>query len=200
MSLPNVTTAIMAGGKSSRMGTDKSFVPILGKPMIEHVLERVDGLGKERIIITNRPQEYSHLGLKTFSDVYKDRGPLGGLHAALHFASNPFVLVIACDMPWLNRELLEHMLSLRKTADIIVPRWTRHPEPLHAIYANACLAPIEESLNANNLKVVAFYGRMKVCFLGRDEIAKFDPNGRSFSNVNTPEDLLTFGQSGQFSP
>ena len=179
------------------MGTDKSFVPILGKPMIEHVLEQVEGLGKERIIITNRPKEYSHLRLPTFGDFYKNRGPLGGLHAALHYASYPFVLVVACDMPWLNRTLLEYMISLRKTADIIVPRWNKHPEPLHAVYGGACQAPIEENLNANNLKVVAFYGRLEVRFLDRDQIAKFDPDGLSFSNVNTPEDLTSLGRSEQ---
>jgi molybdenum cofactor guanylyltransferase len=188
-----VTVVIMAGGKSSRMGVDKSFVPILGKPMIEHVLERVSGLGEEQILITNMPEEYTYLGLPMFGDVYPDCGPLGGLHTALFHAGQPYILVVACDMPWLNPPLLAHMIDLRRTADVIVPRWGRFPEPLHAVYSKACLAPIEENLQAGRLKIVAFYGRVTVRYLEREAIAGFDAAGQSFSNVNTPEDLAAIG-------
>jgi molybdopterin-guanine dinucleotide biosynthesis protein A len=184
-----VTVVIMAGGKSSRMGVDKSFVPLLGKPMIEHVLARVDRLGDELILITNKPDDYAYLQLPMFGDIYLDRGPLGGLHAALYHAGRPYILVIACDMPWLKRPLLSHMISLRQTADIIVPRWDKFPEPLHAVYSKACLTPIEDNLRAGRLKVVAFYGRLQVRYLERETIARFDPEGKSFSNVNTLEDL-----------
>jgi molybdenum cofactor guanylyltransferase len=188
-----VTVVVMAGGKSSRMGVDKSFVPILGKPMIEHVLERVRGLGDEQILITNKPEEYAYLGLPMYGDIYADRGPLGGLHTALFHAGQPYILVVACDMPWLNRPLLIHMLELRQTADIIVPRWDRFPEPLHAVYSKACLAPIEENLQADRLKIVTFYGRVTVCYLERETIARFDAQGQSFANVNTPDDVAAIG-------
>jgi molybdopterin-guanine dinucleotide biosynthesis protein A len=188
-----ITTVIMAGGKSSRMGLDKSFVPLLGQPMIEHVLAQVQGLGDELILITNKPDDYAYLQLPTFGDIYPDKGPLGGLHAALRRARQPYILVVACDMPWLNRPLLEHMASLRHTADAIVPRWRQFPEPLHAIYSQACLAPIEENLKRDQLKIVRFYGRVRVRYLEQAEIARFDPAGRSFQNVNTPEDLAAAG-------
>lgn len=187
--LQEYTTAIMAGGKSSRMGTDKSFVPLLGKPMIEHVLDRVSGLGDELIIVTNDPGSYRYLGLPIFSDIFEDHGPLGGLHAALAQASHPHVLVVACDMPWLNRPLLEYMTSLRTSADVIVPRWSNFPEPLHAVYDKVCLGPITASLRAQTLKLVAFYGRVRVRYLEREEIVQFDASGRSFANINTPEDV-----------
>lgn len=180
----------MAGGKSSRMGTDKSFVPLLGKPMIEHVLESVSGLGHEQIIITNSPQPYRYLGLPLYADIYEDCGPLGGLHAALANASYQHLLVVACDMPWLNRDLLAHMVALRSTADAIVPRWTKFPEPLHAVYSKACLKPVTDCLLAGRLKLIAFYNQIQVRFLDREVVAKLDPSGRSFANINTPEDLL----------
>lgn len=69
MTTPNLTTVIMAGGKSSRMGTDKSFVPLLGKPMVEHVLDCVSGLGQETILITNKPSQYAYLDLPMFEDI-----------------------------------------------------------------------------------------------------------------------------------
>lgn len=171
------------------MGTDKSFVPFQGRPLIEVVLDRVAGLGDETIIITNKPNEYAYLGWPTFGDIYPDNGPLGGIHTAIYRASNPYTLVVACDMPWLNRDLLAHMIALRESADIIVPRWDKYPEPLHAIYGKACLEPIEHNLEAQQLKITGFYGRVSVNFINRDVIERYDPDGRSFVNVNTPDDL-----------
>jgi molybdopterin-guanine dinucleotide biosynthesis protein A len=179
----------MAGGKSSRMGTDKSFVPFLGKPLIEHVLERVDGLGDDVIIITNSPERYAYLNRPLFGDVYPEHGPLGGLHTALFQADHPHILVVACDMPWLNRPLLNYMLSLRGTADVIAPRWQERPEPLHAIYSKNCLGPVEANLKARQLKLTSFYNRVVVRFLDPDDIGRLDPEGRSLANVNTPGDL-----------
>ena len=179
----------MAGGKSSRMGTDKSFVPVLGKPMIEHVLDSVAGLSQEQILITNKPIDYDYLKLPMFGDIYPDKGPLGGFHSALTHATTPYILVVACDMPWLSRPLLEHMISIRETADIIVPRWHKYPEPLHAIYSKRCLEPITANLEADILKLTAFFGKVTVNFLDQKTIAQFDPTGQSFKNVNTLEDL-----------
>ena len=184
-----LTIAIQAGGKSSRMGTDKSFVPFQGRPMIEVVRERVEGLGDEIILVTNKPDQYAHLGLPMFGDDYPDTGPLGGIYTAVRHARNEHTLVVACDMPWLNRPLLEYMIGLRETADIVVPRWEKFPEPLHAIYSKACLAPMRERLEAGQLKITAFFGRVSLRFVEREEIARFDPEGRSFVNVKTPDDL-----------
>ena len=184
-----LTVAIQSGGKSSRMGTDKAFVLFDGVPMIEVVRAAVAGLGDELILITNKPDDYAHLGLPMFGDLYPDTGPLGGIYTALSAAAHPHVLVVACDMPWLNRPLLEYMVGLRETADVVVPRWDKFPEPLHAVYSKACLEPIREKLEAEMFKITAFYGRVKVRFVERAEIERFDPDGRSFVNVNTPDEL-----------
>jgi molybdopterin-guanine dinucleotide biosynthesis protein A len=179
----------MAGGQSSRMGTDKSFVLFEGRPMIENVLETVAGLGDEILLITNKPDDYAHLNLPMVGDVYPDHGPLGGIFTAVHAAAYPHTLVVACDMPWLNRPLLEYMIGLRQTADIIVPRWEKFPEPLHAIYSKACLDPIEAKLKEKRLKITGFFGQVEVRFVDRAEIEKFDKDGRSFANINSPQDL-----------
>jgi molybdopterin-guanine dinucleotide biosynthesis protein A len=91
----NLTVAIQAGGKSSRMGQDKSFVLFDGRPMIEVVLERVQGLGDEYILISNNPAAYAHLGLRTYSDILPDKGPLGGIFTAVTEAQNPNILIVA---------------------------------------------------------------------------------------------------------
>lgn len=171
------------------MGMDKSFVLFAGRPMIEIVLETVTGLGTETLLITNKPDEYAHLNLPMVSDVYPDHGPLGGIYTAVHAATQPHILVVACDMPWLNRSLLEYMITLQETADVVVPRWDKYPEPLHAIYGKTCLAPIGAKLKAKQLKITGFFGQVAVRFVERNEIEQFDRNGRSFANINSPEDL-----------
>lgn len=183
------SVAIQAGGKSTRMGRDKSFVPFNGRPMIEVVRDHVAGLGDELILITNNPDPYAYLGLPTFGDIYIDSGPLGGIHSALVNASFAHVLMVACDMPWLKRDLLAYLIGLRETADVIVPRWQKFPEPLHAVYGKSCLRPVEKQIKAGNLKITRFYNDVTVRFVEREEIIRLDPQGDSFTNVNRPQDL-----------
>src|SRR5713226_3707890 len=101
--LSDLTVAILAGGRSSRMGTDKSFVRVLGRPLIEDILAQVTGLGTETLIVTNRPDDYAYLRVPLFTDVLPDKGALGGLYSALHSATQRHVLCIACDMPFVVR-------------------------------------------------------------------------------------------------
>lgn len=184
--------AIMAGGQSSRMGTDKSFVPLLGKLMIEHVIGRLADLGQdETLLVTNRPAEYANLDLPMFGDVIPDKGSLGGIYSAIHYSHSPYTLVIACDMPFVNPALLRYMISLREGDhfDVIVPRVDGYPEGLHAIYSKMCLAPIRSRLDANQLKVIGFYDDVRIRYLDEMEYSRFDPKRLSFQNINTPEEL-----------
>ncbi len=187
--MTKLTVAIQAGGKSSRMGRDKAFVLFHGRPLIETIREKVAGLGDELILITNKPAAYAHLGLPMFADVYPDHGSLGGIYTAVYHASHPYTLVVACDMPWLNRDLLQYMISLRQTAAVVIPRWEKHPEPLHAIYNKNCLGPIEEKLKAKRLKIIGFFDQVSVRYVEREEIKRWDVDGRSFANINTPQEL-----------
>jgi molybdopterin-guanine dinucleotide biosynthesis protein A len=92
-------------------------------------------------------------------------------------------------MPWLNPLLLNYLAGLRNSADVIVPRWHNYPEPLHAVYSKTCLAAIEENLQLGQLKTISFYEQVNVRYVEREELAQFDPAGRSFSNINTPGEL-----------
>jgi len=184
-----LTVAIQAGGGSSRMGRDKSFVPYLGRPMIEVVRQQVQDLGDEMLVVTNNPEPYTYLNLPLYPDQYADHGPLAGIFTALTAAAHPHILVVACDMPSLNRDLLRYLVSLKGSADVIVPRWDRFPEPLHAVYGKRCLPAIESDLKSGKLKITGFFANVKVRYVEREEIERFDPQGQSFTNVNTPEDL-----------
>jgi molybdopterin-guanine dinucleotide biosynthesis protein A len=185
-----LTIAIMAGGKSSRMGRDKSFVELLGKPMIEHLIGRIQGLGQETILITNRPVDYAHLGLPMFGDVLPEKGSLGGIYTAIHYSANPYTLVIACDMPFVNPDLLRYMIGLADGSyEVIVPRVEGYPEGLHAIYHKACLEPIRQQIEAGRLKVIGFYEDVRVRYLDEPEYQPFDPQRLSFRNINTPQEV-----------
>ena len=186
------SVAIMAGGQSRRMGTDKAFVLLEGRPLIQHLLERVAGLGqRETFIVTNQPEQYAPLGLPLFPDVLPGKGSLGGIYTALHHSASPYTLVLAVDQPLVVPDLLRHMIGLcaGNAYDVIVPRREGYPQGLHAIYSRACLGPIRARLDADRLKVIGFYSEVRVYALDEPEYAPFDPHGLSWFNVNTPDDL-----------
>lgn len=186
---PEVTAAILAGGKSTRMGTNKAVLQVHGRPMIEQVCAAVASLCRETILVTNTPEEYAHLQLPMFGDQFPEHGSLGGLYTAVQAARWPHVLVVACDMPLLNPALLAYLIAVRHAADAIVPQWDEFPEPLHAIYAKSCASAMRACLQAKRLKITSFFGACAVRLVSRAEIEVFDPTGMSFRNVNTPEEL-----------
>lgn len=186
---PEVTAAILAGGKSTRMGTNKAVLPVHGRQMIELVCAAVAGLCRETILVTNTPAQYTHLQLPMFGDEFPEHGSLGGLYTAVQAARWPHVLVVACDMPLLNPELLAYLIAARHAADAIVPQWDDFPEPLHAVYSKSCASAMLACLQAKRLKITSFFGACTVRIVQRAEIEVFDPAGVSFKNVNTPEEL-----------
>ncbi len=192
------SVAIIAGGKSSRMGTDKSFVQLAGRSLIAHIIERVLPLGQaETFLITNKPKSYAHLGLPMHSDVLPEKGSLGGIYTAIYHSQQSYTLCVACDMPFANSELLRYLVDLRKddSFDVIVPRVESYPEGLHALYSRACLDPIRKRLEADQLKVIGFYADVRVRYVDEAEWQRFDPQGLSFRNINTPDELAQSNQA-----
>lgn len=184
-----ITVAIQAGGRSLRFGRDKALVPLGGRPLIQHLLDRVAGLGEEILVTTNRPQDYRGLSLRLASDTLPGGGALAGLQTSLNAARGETVLVLACDMPFVSRGLLEHLLDLASQADVVAPVRGGEFEPLHAVYARSCLPAVDAALLAGERRVISFYPRVSVRPVDEAEIAIYDPDGLSFFNVNTPQDL-----------
>ncbi len=186
----SISVAILAGGKSSRMGHDKAFAEVGGKTIIERIIERVDGLGGELVIVANRPQDYAHLGLPVHTDLIPGKSTLGGLYTAIARTRAPYTLVVGCDLPFLNPALLRYLIGLRHGHDVVVPlRRENYPQSMHAIYGKNCLEPIRRRLEADRLKVIGFFPDVRVREVGGEEIDRFDPERYSLFNVNTPEDL-----------
>jgi molybdopterin-guanine dinucleotide biosynthesis protein A len=185
-----LTIAIQAGGGSGRVGSDKALLPLADKPLIEHLLMRIDDLGDDILVTTNRPQDYAFLGVRLVSDPVPGLGSLNGLHTALDAARGRSVLVLACDMPFVSPHLLEHLISLASQADVVVPRHEGYFEPLHALYnKQGCLPAIETALAAGEKRLISFYPRVRVLPVEGNDLARLDPRGLSFFNVNTLEDL-----------
>lgn len=184
-----ITVVIQAGGQSQRMGRDKALILLGGRPLIVHVLDRVVGLGDEILITTNQPQAYTAFAGRLVSDATPGAGALAGLHTALSAARGQTVLVLACDMPFVSRPLLAHMLSLASEADVVAPRAGGEYEPMHAVYARSCLPVVEAALQAGEERVISFYPKVRVRVVEQEELAVYDPAGLSFFNINTPVDL-----------
>ena len=185
-----ITIAVQAGGKSSRMGEDKALIRLAGIPLIERVLARIDGLADEILITTNRPETLAHLNLRMAGDEVPGAGALHGLKTALDAARGELVLVLSCDTPFVNRELLEHLLSRAHEADAIVPKHDDKYEPLQAVYNRArCLPEVEAALLASERRMVSFYPQVHVLPIEEHVLSELNPSGLSFFNVNTAEDL-----------
>jgi molybdopterin-guanine dinucleotide biosynthesis protein A len=182
--------AILAGGQSSRMGENKAFVTVGGVPIIERVIAQVRPLVSELTIITNTPDRYEHLGLPLHRDILPGKASLGGLYTAIETAAADYTLVVSCDQPFLNPDLLRYLNSLRQGYDVIVPlNRDDYPQSMHAIYGKACAVPIRQRLEADRLKVIGFFPDVKVREVRSEEIDRYDSQRWSFINVNTPEDL-----------
>jgi len=171
------------------MGRDKGLVLLGGRPLISHVLERVAGVGDETLVTTNSPQAYAFTGARLAADASPGGGALLGLSTALSAAQGETVLVLACDMPFVSRPLLAHLLSLAASADVILPRRAGEYEPLHAVYSRTCLTAVLAALAAGKRRMISFLDDVRLCVVEESELAGFDADGRSFFNVNTPADL-----------
>jgi len=188
-----LTICIQAGGQSSRMGEDKALKSFLGRPLIQRVMERLSPIADELIVTTNRPEEYSFLGLRLFPDLKPGRGALGGLYTAIASASSPVVAVVACDMPFASATLIEaaNRLLLDEEADVVIAKTDEGYEPIHAVYRRGtCLPAIEAAIAADLWKVIVWFPQVKVRVLTSDEIRRYDPQGLAFWNVNTPEEFI----------
>jgi len=187
-----LTVCIQAGGASSRMGEDKALKLFLGRPLIQRVVDRLEPMADELIVTTNRPDDFSFLGLRLFPDVMPGRGALGGLYTAISSAAYPLVAVVACDMPFASANLIEAALKIMddENADVVIAQGEEGYEPLHALYRReTCLPAIESAIHADQWRVIAWFPRVKVRVFTPEEIKSADPAGLAFWNVNTPEEF-----------
>jgi molybdopterin-guanine dinucleotide biosynthesis protein A len=185
-----MTGIILAGGKNSRMGTKKSFLPIDGIRLIDKIFNIYQEIFPEIIIVTNDPLAYTDFFAATIvTDIYKEKGALGGIYTGLFFASHNYSFVAACDMPFLNKDFIIYLTEQVDKYDIVVPQLSDGFQPLHAIYSRNCLTAIKKLLSADKLKITGFYKEMRLLSISEEKIKPFNKDGQLFLNINTPADL-----------
>ncbi|MCJ7764097.1 MAG: molybdenum cofactor guanylyltransferase [Dehalococcoidales bacterium] len=186
-----ISSILLAGGKSSRMGKDKARLKLDGRLMVLQGIARKLLTISDEVIVVTDGRRYKNLNVvvKWVDDVYPGAGSLVGLYSGLKEASSDYALVVACDMPFLNLEFLRYMIALPRDYDILAPRLGDNIEPLHAIYSQNCLPAIARLLEARNKKVVDLFGKVRVRYLSQEVIERYDPEHRSFFNINSPDEL-----------
>ena len=187
--MAEIVGAVLVGGKSSRYGRNKALEDFQGERLIDRQVRKVQELFPEVLVITNEPAHYLHLEVTILRDVIPGLGPLGGIYTGLLFAQGKSVFVTACDMPFLQPAVVRHMVQLSREYDVVVPEKKEGLEPLHAIYSALCLPQIKRMLDRGKFQVISFFPTVKVYRLSQQEIGKLDPQGLSFFNINTPNDM-----------
>jgi molybdopterin-guanine dinucleotide biosynthesis protein A len=194
-----ISVAVLAGGKSTRLGTDKALVRLAPDDvtLLELVLNRVGPLSDDVFVVASDRPEYEAFGAPVRPDLYPDAGVLGGIASALGHAGDNACLVVSCDHPFLNPRLLNALVQTPGEWDVLIPALPGESrqggrvvrQTLHAIYGPGCLGPIERSLAQGRLQIVGFFDDVRVQEVEREILVEFDPSLRSFFSVNTPEAL-----------
>jgi len=184
-----VSAIALAGGKSKRLGTDKSLLKIDHEWLLQRILNALATLSDDVFVVANDQEKLAHLAVRVVPDVPPGMGPLGGIYAGLQSMRHERGVFVACDMPFLNLELLRYMILLSADFDVVIPRVGENTEPLHAIYSKACAQPIADLLNRQGRRVIGFFHQVRVRYVEQQEIESFDPQHLSFFNINTVEDL-----------
>jgi FdhD protein len=189
-----LTAAVLAGGRSVRMGVDKTLLDVDGEPLVTRVARVVDSVCTQTVVVTNRPEALAEAALPDSIAVIVDevayQGPLGGLATAMAFADNEWVLAVAADMPHLEPQIINALWDAREGYDVVLPVGEKGPEPLLAIYrVAACLPAAREVLATGRRRLVAIFSALKVAELPLESLRAVDPELRSLVNVNTPADL-----------
>jgi molybdenum cofactor guanylyltransferase len=185
-----MTGAILAGGKSARMGFDKAFISLAGKPLIEGIIATFNEVFDEVFIVANKTVEHERFDLRVIADIYQGAGSLGGIYTALFHSKSSQCFIAACDMPNLEASIIRHMLTDTSKHDILVPYLDDRYHPLHALYSKRCITHIEKMILAGDLKIRSLFRQKELRIKTLDE--GFFGRNQQFcfvDNINTVEDL-----------
>ncbi len=185
-----MTGIILSGGKNARMGKNKALLEVGGERLIDRTVSLFRSVFREVIIVAANPLDYLDQETVIVTDILPERGALGGIYTGLFYATEEHAFVAACDMPFMNRTFLEYMASQADGYDIIVPAPPDGLQPLHAVYARRCLPAIRNLLDRNRMQIKEFYPGHRLLKIPPEVLRSYDPAGRMFINLNTPDDLL----------
>lgn len=177
---------ILAGGKSSRMGTDKGLLNFKGKPLVLKVIEQLQGAVHKTVIVSNNP-EYEKFGLEVIPDLIQAKGPAGGIHAALSHTDSEQNFVVSCDMPFITTAAIQYMIKNASQSQITLPLYQTKMQPLFGVYSKECLPLWQELIQQKIVKLQEMITHFKLLELNIDKNELF-PN-LFFININDKNDF-----------
>ncbi|MBU0986815.1 MAG: molybdenum cofactor guanylyltransferase [Proteobacteria bacterium] len=183
---------ILAGGQNTRFsGINKAFLRLGDRRILDRIYDVFHGLFQDIIIVTNDPMPYLEWDFNIVTDLFPTRSSLTGIHAGLFFITTPYAFFASCDMPFLNRNLVETVLDgIEPRIDVVIPETAKGLEPLCAVYSKQCLKPVEQQLQKNDLKIYQLLKKVRVKKIPEKKLREHDQDLISFCNINTPEDLV----------
>ncbi|MCZ7380036.1 MAG: molybdenum cofactor guanylyltransferase [Candidatus Methanoperedens sp.] len=197
---------ILAGGRGSRLGyREKALMDINGKPLLAYVIESLEKV-VDNIIISFRDRAQGELvgsrfpGFAFAYDMHKNTGPLAGILSGLLACRDEFCFIAACDMPFINNKVVRMLFQKSEFHDAAIPRWEDgFLEPLHAVYrCKPMILETKKAIDSGETIILAPVFKLKVNYVGIDEIKKLDPDLKTFMNINTPEDMQKIIKNAKF--
>lgn len=220
-SVMKASAVILTGGKSSRMGSPKALLLFDGEPLVVHVARTLRSLFGDIVVVGGPGEEFVEL-LRLLSsqpnklnqpnepkvtlvrDEIAHQGPVGGIYYGLSVAAGEFCFVTSCDVPFLSARLISYLVSQISDYDVVVPYWQERFQPLCAVYRKSVTPLLKEQLDRGELRPIFLYEKVRTRKVTEAEIRRFDPEGSSFFNMNSPEDyraaLALWEKNKQSSP
>jgi len=184
--IADAAAVILVGGKSSRMGRPKALLPFDNEPLIAHVVRRLKSRFPEIIVVAAPDQELPNLPAVLVRDEIAFQGPVSGIYHGLAASTREVSFVTSCDAPFLNLELIDHLLEQISDCDVVVPFWEERFQPLHAVYRRSVLPLLKQQLERGELRPIFLYDKVRTAKIHDVEIRRLDRDGLSFLNMNSP--------------
>jgi molybdopterin-guanine dinucleotide biosynthesis protein A len=179
---------VLSGGLNTRFPHLKGFIDVGDTTIIERNIDVLRSVVGEVFISANEPEHYFRLGLPMIGDVVEPGGPVSGIYSVLSCTGADRAVAVACDMPFINRELISYITGETR-GDAVVPVFDGRPQPLPAVYASSALGAMLEGIRSGDRSLVGLIGRIDATLIEEDAVRGIDPEGSSFVNINTVEDL-----------
>jgi molybdopterin-guanine dinucleotide biosynthesis protein A len=188
-SMADLAAFILAGGKSSRMGRDKAFLEFRGETLLARSLKLARAVS-EHVRIVGNAEKFSAFA-PVIEDIYRDCGPLGGIHAALSSIIAELNFMLAVDLPFLDSNLLEYLTVEAKKSDalVTVPKAGAGFQPLCAIYRRDFGTLADEALRHHHNQIDLLFAKINPRIIDERELTRAGFSPEMFRNLNTPEDL-----------
>jgi molybdopterin-guanine dinucleotide biosynthesis protein A len=189
--IDEMTGVVLAGGRSSRFGTNKALADWKGAPLVQAVVDSLLEVLPKVLVVTKNAAELSFLNgkrVQVIEDLCRDGHPMGGLYTALRGLTTRHAFVAACDMPFVRPELIQALWHARADYDAVIPVWREQRQPLCGVYSRSCAGLIGAAIDADSLAISRLFDTLRTRFMLEGEIRSVDPEGLSFMDIDTRED------------